>query len=323
MNDPKPDITKNVSDWDAYWQGTGVSGAYSAGGATHPAILAFWATFFKAASQRYETPRMIDVACGNGAVISGALGAFGDFPIDVHCIDVSEAAISNIEARFPRVHGLVGDAGSIPLESGTFDIVTSQFGVEYAGPGAIGEAARLLAEKGVIALLLHSEGSKIHQECMENIDAIHRVQTSRFIPLAMDMFRYGFEAVQGAGRDRYDQAATRLDPAVKALEQVFEQYGEHVAGDTIARLYRDVGKIHAGIQQYDPNEVMEWLQQMERELVSFTGRMTAMSEAAIDEASFEKICVGLDEGGVDIQEAGPFYAADEEQPLAWALIATR
>jgi ubiquinone/menaquinone biosynthesis C-methylase UbiE len=323
MNDPKPETTEDVGNWDAFWQGTGDSGKYSAGGVTHPAILAFWEAFFKVVMRQYDTPRMIDLACGNGAVIHGALKVFGDTPIDVQCIDASEAAINNIEARFPGVRGLVSDARSIPLESSTFDIVTSQFGVEYAGLEAIDEAFRLLAAGGTAALLLHSKDSKFHQECVESLDAIRGVQSSRFIPLAIEMFDHGFKAVRGADRGPYDQAAARLDPAVRSLEKIFEQFGKHVAGDTVAYLYREVGRIHADIQRHDPDEVIKWLRQMDRELVTYAGRMTVMSDAAIDKGTFDQICNGLAERNLIIQQAGPLFAPNDKQALAWALMAVR
>jgi SAM-dependent methyltransferase len=131
------------------------------------------------------------------------------------------------------VHGLVCDARSIPLQSETFDIVTSQFGVEYAGVEAIEEAARLLAPGGCLALVLHIREGRIHGECAASLDAITRVQESGFIPLAIAMFRTGFAAVRGANRAPYEAAASGLAPAVAELESVMSQHGEQVAGDHI------------------------------------------------------------------------------------------
>ena len=48
-----------------------------------------------------------------------------------------------------------------------------------------------------------------------------------------------------------------LAAAVPALEAIMKQYGEHVAGDTVARLYNDVGRIHGDIQRYEPAEVLD------------------------------------------------------------------
>jgi len=316
MTDPK-------KSWDAYWQGTGSAGAYSSGGAGHPAFAAYWNEVFQLARQNYQEPLILDIASGNGAVVEQALQHFGDRPARMTCTDLSGAAISNIQNRFPQVKGVVADARDIPLDSGAFDLITSQFGIEYAGLQAIAEAERLLAPGGRLALLMHIQGGAIQQECLSNLDAVSRVQESGFVERASEMFRAGFEAVRGADRKPYEEAAKRLAPAIQALEAVMKQHGEHVADDTVAKLYGDVGTIHSELQQYDPDEVLGWLGRMDGELDAYSGRMSSMRDAATDEESFKKVVTGLQSQGFTIESAGPFQVPDNELPLAWALIAKK
>jgi len=323
MINSKSDSSQVAQSWDTYWHGTGDIGAYSSGGANHPAILAFWDEFFQSVKRDYTVPTIIDIASGNGAVIVRALAAFGDEKADITCLDVSDAAVTNIRSRFPHLRGLVADARSIPLDSGGFDVVTSQFGVEYAGLEAIDEATRLLAPGGRIALLLHNQAGSIHQECEESLDAIVRLQECRFIPYAIDMFSTGFDAVRGADRAPYEAAAKQLAPAIGALETIMQQYGQHVAGDTIARLYHDVGQIHQRIQHYDPGEILDWLNRMDGELDAYAGRMSSMSNCAIDSETFEQIVAGLRNRDYTIDRAAPLEIPDHKLPLAWTLIAIK
>lgn len=323
MNKHPSNPSQVADSWDTYWHGAGNVGAYSRGGVTHPAILAFWDDFFQGVKQDYSSPRIIDIASGNGAVVERGLATFGDQAVDFTCLDVSDAAITNICDRFPHVHGMVTDARSIPLDSGSFEVATSQFGVEYAGPEAIEEVARLLAPGGRLALLLHSQSGSIHQECVESLDAVKRLQESRFIQHAMEMLGAGFEAVRGADRGPYDTAAKKLNPAIRALETIMKQYGPHVAGDTISRLYNDVAGIHEKIQRYEPDEVLDWLGRMDGELVAYIGRMSSMSDAAIDNDKLRNICDRLRSLDYTIQRAVPFVVPDHELPLAWVLIAAR
>jgi ubiquinone/menaquinone biosynthesis C-methylase UbiE len=323
MNKHQSDSSQVAASWDTYWHGTGDVGAYSSGGASHPAILEFWDEFFQTVKQDYITPKIIDIASGNGAVLERALATFGDEQADFTCLDVSEAAITNIRSRFPRVNGIVTDARTIPLDSGSFDIATSQFGVEYAGLEAINEVTRLLVTGGRLALLLHSQGGSIHRECVESLDAIVRLQESRFIPYAIAMFSAGFKAVRGADRAPYEAAAKKLAPAIGALEAIMKQYGQHVASDTIARLYNDVDQIHQGIQHYEPTEVLDWLGRMDGELDAYAGRMSSMGDSAIDNDVFEKICDELRSRDYTIERAEPLVAPDHDLPLAWVLIATK
>jgi ubiquinone/menaquinone biosynthesis C-methylase UbiE len=323
MDNHESDSSQVADSWNTYWHGTGDIGAYSSGGVNHPAILAFWDEFFQGVKQDYSRPRIIDIASGNGAVVKRAMAVFGDQSFDFTCLDVSDAAMTNIREQFPLVQGLVTDARNIPLDSGSFDIATSQFGVEYAGLEAITETARLLASGGRLALLLHNQTGSIHRECVESLDAIFRLQESRFIPYTTAMFDAGFKAVRGADRAPYESAAKQLSPAIRVLESIMEQYGQHVAGDTIARLYHDVDQIHQRIQHYESDEVLDWLKKMDGELDAYAGRMSSMSEAAIDSETFEKILKGLLDQGYTINRAEPLLIPGHDLPLAWVLIATR
>jgi len=323
MNKNKSGNSKVADSWDTYWHGTGDVGAFSSGGVDHPAIQAFWDEFFQTVKQDYATPKIIDIASGNGAVVERALATFGDEPLDFTCLDVSDAAITNIQNRFPHVNGVVTDARAIPFDSGSFDIVTSQFGVEYAGLEAIAEVARLLASGGQLAFLLHSQAGSIHQECVESLDAIVQLQNSQFVPYAKEMFTAGFKAVRGADRAPYEVAAKKLAPAIATLEAIMKQYGQQVAGETIARLYSDVGQIHQRIQHYEPGEVLDWLNRLDGELDAFAGRMSSMSNCAIDSETFEQIVAGLHNRDYTVDRAEPLVIPDEKLPLAWILIATR
>ena len=317
-----PDTSAATSSWDSYWQGAGDAAAYSADGNVHPAIAGFWSSFFDASAATFDAPRIVDLACGNGALLPYALNAFGGDSADVTCVDISEKAIASIRERHPSVKTVVSDAADTGLPSDGFDIVISQFGVEYSGKCAIQEAVRLLAENGRLALLLHHTGSPIHRECQAGLDAVRRVRESGFIALATDYFSAGFEAVRGADRAPYEEAAKLLNPAVSEVEMVVREHGPEVAGGVIANLYNDVKRVHERIQNFEPSEVLDWLAKMDRQLEDYLGRMTTMQAAALDEPAFDEVRDIVTTAGCSITESGPLFAPGEQQSLAWALLAS-
>ena len=158
MIDSRRDSSQVASSWNTYWHGTGDVGAYSSGGVSHPAILTFWDEYFQTVQQEFDALKIIDIASGNGAVVERALTVFADVQPEFTCVDVSAAAIANIRQRFPQVSGVVADARSIPLDSGSFDVATSQFGVEYAGLDAIDEATDEIGAREGIRVQGHDEG---------------------------------------------------------------------------------------------------------------------------------------------------------------------
>lgn len=320
VSDPNSGSPPGNENWNSYWSVSRDAGAFSADGADHPALTSFWCEVFETIKRENPAPRLIDIASGNGAVIAHALSVFAADSGEFTCVDISERAIINIRERFAGVTGIVCDAAGLPLDSGGYDVVTSQFGIEYAGPGAFDEALRLLTPGGYLAALLHHTGSVIYHNCVADLDAVRRVQESQFIPMAIDLFAAGFDAVRGADRAPYEAAASRLNPAVKSLEAIFDKHGQDIAGGAIARLYGDVSRMHQKITQYKRDDVLDWLSQIGDELESYRGRMASMIEAAIDPGSFAQICKKIQQAGFETVQGGPLHTRDTAAPLAWALV---
>jgi len=323
MTDLDSPLLSTSESWDTYWRDAEYDSAYTSGDGSHPLVQSFWNEYFRGVRAAYDAPNIIDIASGNGAVIECAESSFGGQLPDFTCLDISDAAVKVLEQRFPSVRTVIANAGRIPLGSAGYDIATSQFGIEYAGHEAIGEVARLIAPGGQLAFLIHNQGGSIYQECAANLDAVEKMQQAQFVPLAIAMFEKGFAACRGADRAEYEAAANELAPAVRTLESIMTQYGTHIAGDLVMRLYDDVGTIHEQIQHYEPSEVLDWLNGLEERIRAFAGRMASMSAAAIDDTTFDQLCERLRKRGFTTLRAQALAEPDQRLPLAWVLIARK
>ena len=317
------DRSQTPASWDAYWHGAGDAAAYSKGGVSHPAVTEFWTGVFDTLASGSQNPALLDVAAGTGALTALAKEILSERKPVITCVDVSAAAIVQIRDRWPDVNGVVADAVDLPFDDAGFDVVVSQYGIEYAGIDAVLRAPRLVTDGGTFAALLHATGSSIEAECRASEAAIERLREAKFVPLAQEFFDAGFAAVRDGNRKRYDDAGRRLAPAVRAAEIIMTEFGAGVAGDTIARLYNDVGTIHGRIQHYDPNEVRAWLVRLNDELDAYANRMSSMRAAALDEHGFSEICEELRKRGFKLQTSAALLPQNETLSLGWALIATR
>ncbi|MGI9233483.1 MAG: class I SAM-dependent methyltransferase [Woeseiaceae bacterium] len=323
MTNENPEPFPVIESWDTYWQGAESSAAYTGGGSSHPLVLSFWLDYFRDVQNRDGKPKIIDIASGNGAVVESANTVFGGQLPAFTCLDVSESAILMLEKRFPGVHGIVADAAEIPLDSASYDIATSQFGVEYAGLEAVEEMVRLLAPGGELTLLMHHHGGIIFQECGASLDAIRDMQDANFIPACMAMFEAGYEALQGGDPARYGAAGKQFAPALQAMEAIMVQYGREVAASTILKIYRDVRTIHGRMRHYEPSAVLGWLEKMKTAIEAYTGRMASMRNAAIDATRFKQLCTDLTDKNFDILRAEPLARSNQDQPVAWVLISKK
>jgi len=323
MTNDNPESFPVIESWDTYWQGAESSSAYTGGGSSHPLVLSFWLDYFREVQGRSGEPRIIDIASGNGAVVESANTVYGEQLPEFTCLDVSDAAILMLEERFPGVNGIVADAAEIPFDSGSFDIATSQFGVEYAGLEAVEETARLVAPGGELTLLMHHHGGIIFEECGASLDAIRDMQAANFIPACIAMFEAGYETLQGGDPARYSAAGKQFAPALQAMETIMVQYGREVAASTILKIYRDVRTIHGRMRHYEPSAVLGWLEKMQTAIEAYTGRMASMRNAAIDATQFKQLCADLADKNFEILRAEPLAHSNQDQPIAWALISKK
>lgn len=323
MTEQHPEASKSAELWDDFWHGDPNDDAFAGRRSRHPVILSFWDDYFRALKGQHKTLRIIDIGSGNGRVVNCARIAFGEKPVDFTCLDISASAISLIEQQFPGIHGIVADARSIPLDSGGYDIATSQFGIEYAGLGAVDEVARLIAPGGQLALLLHYRDGSIYKQCSTSLKALETLQESMFLPHAITLFEEGFAAVRGADRAGYEAAGRQFQLAIRKVEAIFDEHGQDVADGTILKFLKDILKVHAQIQYHDPPEVLDWLDKMQAQVQAFIGRMASMCDVAIGAREFDELCEKIRSHGFEILRGNPLSNPEDGETFAWALVAER
>lgn len=322
MSDPA-----NVAmDWNSYWRGSSDGAAYASEGVNHPLVRDFWRRVLTE-NRPAGKSRLLDVASGNGAVVDIVQQVYGEGDIGITCLDSSDWAIKSLVDRFPSVEGVVCDAREMPFPDRSFDAATSQFGVEYAGTGAIDEMARLIAPGGTIMLLMHIQDGVIDRECVANFNAIKELNKIDFIAKARHMFSEARKCVRGESpnnsRTDYDKSVQAMLTVFGQLKTILTSYGENVAGGTLSTLYHEVDRIHSRIMHHDLDEVLTWLDTMAAELIAYSGRMRSMSESAVSESGFDDIVRRLRDNNFDVTTSERLQDNAPTLPVAWMLVASR
>lgn len=326
MNEPvtQPSF---ADDWDVYWRGTQDAALPGSGGAQDKALSVFWMKFFREEFPRHDRPRLLDAACGNGAVTGFALQtahSIASVEVTVSCMDYSESAIKAVEEKYPGVRGVACDASETPFSAGDFDIVASQFGLEYAGEAAFDEAARLVDKGGVLVAIVHMKAGAIFAECADSLSAIRSIQESRLVSLARDAFDAGFAVVAGnAPQTKFREADQNLAPAVESLKETLTEYGPLVAGGMIHRLGTDLGHMYQRIESYLAQEVSDWLDRTDGELAAYAGRMQSMVNAALDDTEIKQLCGRLSSKGLTVDTYDKLRMGENAEAAAWILTGRR
>lgn len=87
--------------------------------------------------------RLVDIACGSGMAVQRAVARGAD----ATGVDASQGLLDIAAQRTDAIWVRAGMA-EIPLPDASFDVVTSFNGLQFGGPGAVAEAARLLRPGG-------------------------------------------------------------------------------------------------------------------------------------------------------------------------------
>lgn len=312
--------------WEQFWSSSRHAGNINASGAQDSALTDFWTALFTRHISHLDGARILDVGCGSGALTNFALEVSKQHLVHpkITCLDASAAAIMHIKQNYPKVAAVEADAADMPLPNSLFDMVVSQFGVDYGGPDAATEAVRVLRHGGNAVFIMHMQEGIIDRECRDSSDAITTVLGSGLFPAIIKLFEENMALRKGRGsRVGFELADRALNPTVKAVEQVIKQQGKGVAGGTIFKIYADTAHMYRKMNAFDPDEVIAWARKAELELQAFDQRMVSMQEAAFDEVAIEQLVQRLTASGMEMAPIEQMSMGDPTQPAAWIIQGVR
>lgn len=118
-----------------------------------PAIFAQWPPVLAEVAVIRPGDRVLDVACGTGVLAREAADRVGPTG-SVTGLDLNEAMLAVARRLRSGIDWRQGDAGKLPFEDGTFDVVVSQFALMFFPDqaAALREMWRVLAPSGRLAV---------------------------------------------------------------------------------------------------------------------------------------------------------------------------
>jgi SAM-dependent methyltransferase len=262
----------------------------------------------------------LDLACGAGVVTDIAISVFvAPLPkeLSLFGVDYSSSAAHQFSSKFQAsgavANGVVADALALPFRSASIDVAFSQFGLEYAGVGAVMNAGRLIAPKGKIMCLTHCRNGAIEVECRENFRLADMILASEVFGCGRRIFAEpeDLQAPQKLGKTLQDlHAAANASPA---------SAGKRL----LMRLGSDLNRLAARRTAFDPREALGWLDANAAEISMYRDRMQSMIGAALDAAQIGDVVECWKAEGLKVEEPLAVTMDGVSEPSAWRLSARR
>lgn len=275
--------------WTLYWQSDRLDSAVAMQSADDSeTIRAFWRNL---AAVSRAGARVIDLATGNGTVPAALLDANPDLVITgVDMADIDPLRFLSDSGSLASVDFRGGvDICSLPFDDESFDVVTSQFGIEYTPlQQTIPEAVRVVANGGAVQILVHHASSEILEPA-----ATRRAEMEAL--LADDGVLQKLAV--------YVSDDTPIDDLEAAG-------AAHLAAD-VTRTPGITGQISEGINQAiklvasgNRQGARELCATMQMRLAADRDRLQSLQDCALDKPGFDAVINLLEVNGVRAETAG-------------------
>lgn len=278
--------------WDSHWEKTTNTAAFEESTPLQDYLQSHWSDFLSQAITPDSDTRLIDLACGKGTLTELALAqgrAESDRSFDIHCVDTSFNAVKDVAERLGITTAFQADCASLPYQPNSFDIVVSQFGIEYAPLHAAKEFARILKCSGRFAAVIHYKNGAIYHDCNEKLQLFENVLSLSLFEKALDAFTAGYAVIAGKIPIRaFHKADADFAPVIEQYKQLIVSTNSP-SKSLLIQILKDMGFMYENIESHSEHEVNAWLASTKLEFINFKNRMSSMVNAAMDEEQVSQL----------------------------------
>jgi ubiquinone/menaquinone biosynthesis C-methylase UbiE len=320
-------VTQSTEDklriWDAYWQDTRL---HSAGPDSAPDIeVALDAHWAQATAALERGNKVLDLACGNGAVASVVARVSQELDYDLSVVGIDAAAIDP-QRYVTRLADLLRTIDfrpqtrmeELPFEAGTFDAVFSQYGFEFGEVGkAAQEVSRVLRPRGGLLILgLPATSAVVEQANKRMKQSKHLLENTKLfdVALAVAQALHNVES-SGEGRDT-KQYLERFNGEVERAMAKFA----NTDSDVIMAMVIGLQKVFTDRKTMDIATQLATINNMRKRLAEGAARAEVMTRAALGDGGLNGLKRHLGLAGVTVAETKP-VSVGQHGTVAWRITA--
>jgi len=307
--------------WQDYWQQGQLACCLSDDlRAGYDGLLAeTWTDFFARLTDRAS---ILDVCTGNGGTAILAAKAARELSrnFDILGVDlapIDPAAHVKIDPGLIRAIRFQGgvDAAALPFEDDRFDVVTSQFGIEYAGldrPGV--EAARVLKNGGRLRFVVHATKGIAEEGARHELALVPTLGSARL----HEALRRALMAVESlnCGQGTRPEAERAVEHFIGEIEDLDNKLKDNPNQATILTLGRRLLRLFEAMETSAIPDILREVDASERSVEAHLLRLEALAAAASTEEEIIAAVNTLIGAGVDARHHA---LTDGPDMLAWVI----
>jgi len=275
----------NIDSWTLYWQNDNLESCIAGQSSEDTRkIVDYWRDF---ASHLDHNATILDLATGNGAVPSMLLA--GNPSLSIVAVDkaqIDPAKYLSQANQLASVRFLPDvDICGLPFEPESFDVVTSQFGLEYAPlHEACSSAVRVLKRSGSIRLLMHHEDSEIVRPSTETLAEIARLLVANGVMSCVVGYvarEISLDELEAAGQNYLMEENSKT---------------RHISG----QIFDGINQVIEGMTT-NPGHARTLAHSMRLRLIAEQTRLQQLLHAALNAERAHKLEFVLREAGIEIE----------------------
>lgn len=312
--------------WSNYWQqGYVTTFATSEEESYSGLVLDYWQRVF---STQDDKSRVVDLAAGNGALISLANDYVRDHRValDLVAIDAADVTSSKVYQANDRIRLMANTPiEDIPLKSQSVDLIISQFGYEYSDTLAASvEVSRLLKSGGQFRALIHHSASPVTLQSQSAVQQILLCQRSELTDTAAKLIKRLRALKKKKRAAEKDEKARELRELFNRMSNRLLEYGDRLPDSSHVNYFiNELGSLFdaSKTRTMSVSKKLEILDKMDEDSALYLERMQSMLKAACDDDRIKILCSELISNGLTVKQPVEFESQGDK--FAWVIEADK
>ncbi len=315
MNDM---ISKETKVWDNYWKRGELHSCISASDKENQKeVNDFWLRIY---DEFPDGLTFLDIGTGNGLLPSLAVTCANEkeYGWEIHGVDLADI---NPVRDVPGSKELLDQinfqgriaAEDLPFESEYFDVVTSQYAIEYSDISrSIVEISRVLKKGGSFCAVLHSYNSIVVSQNNDNANEAKYLLDSYIFANCRELLSRIL-----SGKFSNTEIQAHVDQYVENLVQLSQSYVSQNDLNIIPIMQNSLMEILKLSQKYHPQQVLEMVDNARLRLKAQRELLLDLVGSALDEVKIENLLGELKGLGFEKIKAQEFSIGEKNVILGY------